>query len=74
MTVAELAKTVNMTRTTIYPYVNALLDKDIIAEITYYKEENCVKKIYEEALRAKELRSYPNLAIMRILPEVKRYP
>ena len=40
------------------------------SEIKYYKGKNGVKKIYEEALRAKELRSYANISIMHnILPE-----
>lgn len=40
------------------------------AEIKYYKGKNGVKKIYEEALQSKELRSYANLAIMEnIFPE-----
>jgi hypothetical protein len=40
------------------------------AEIKYYKGKLGVKKIYEEALRARELRSYVNLGIMaNALPE-----
>lgn len=40
------------------------------AEIKYYKGKNGVKKIYEEALQARELRSYVNIAIMyETLPE-----
>lgn len=35
------------------------------AEIKYYKGKNGVKKIYEEALRAKELRSYYNIELMK---------
>lgn len=40
------------------------------AEIKYYKGKNGVKKIYEESLRSKELRSYINLTdIENIFPE-----
>lgn len=40
------------------------------AEIKYYKGKTGVKKIYEEALKAKELRSYVNFEILRkALPE-----
>lgn len=40
------------------------------AEIKYYKGRLGVKKIYEEALRATELRSYANLSIMQgVFPE-----
>ena len=40
------------------------------AELKYYKGKNGVKKIYEEALRAKQLRSYVNLTeIEKIFPE-----
>jgi sugar-specific transcriptional regulator TrmB len=40
------------------------------AEITYYKGKNSVKKIYEEALSAKELRSYVNIEeIVQVFPE-----
>lgn len=40
------------------------------AEIKYYKGKNGVMKIYEEALKAKELRSYVNFEILRnALPE-----
>lgn len=40
------------------------------AEIKYYKGRNGVQKIYEEALKAKELRSFVNITIMAdTLPE-----
>lgn len=40
------------------------------AEIKYYKGKNGVKKIYEEALKAKELRSFVNLEeLVSIFPE-----
>jgi HTH-type transcriptional regulator, sugar sensing transcriptional regulator len=40
------------------------------AEIKYYKGKNGVKKIYEDALKTKEIRSYVNLeAIRSIFPE-----
>jgi len=40
------------------------------AEVKYYKGKNGVKKIYEEALKATELRSYVNLTeIEKIFPE-----
>lgn len=40
------------------------------AEIKYYKGKNGVKKIYEDALSSKELRSYVNVAeIDKIFPE-----
>lgn len=35
------------------------------AEIKYYKGKNGVKKIYEEALQAKELRSYFNIELIK---------
>jgi sugar-specific transcriptional regulator TrmB len=35
------------------------------AEIRYYKGKNGVKKVYEEALKAKELRSYFNIELMK---------
>ena len=39
-------------------------------EIKYYKGRNGVKNIYQEALKAEELRSYANLAIMEgVFPE-----
>lgn len=40
------------------------------AEITYYKGKNGVKKIYEDALKTNELRSYVNIAeIAEVFPE-----
>ncbi len=40
------------------------------AEIKYYKGKNGVKKIYEEALKSKELRSYVNIEeIVQVFPE-----
>lgn len=40
------------------------------AEITYYKGKNGVRKVYEAALAAKELRSYVNIAeIVQVFPE-----
>jgi HTH-type transcriptional regulator, sugar sensing transcriptional regulator len=40
------------------------------AEVKYYKGKNGVKKIYEEALKAKELRSYVDISkIFEVLPE-----
>jgi sugar-specific transcriptional regulator TrmB len=40
------------------------------AEIRYYKGKNGVMKIYEEAMKAKELRSYVNIEVMRkAIPE-----
>jgi sugar-specific transcriptional regulator TrmB len=43
------------------------------AEIRYYKGKLGVRKIYEQALQAKELRSYVNIAIMfKHLPENSR--
>ncbi len=44
--------------------------KDTEAEIKYYKGKNGVKKIYEESLKAKELRSFVNLSdIEKNFPE-----
>lgn len=124
--VRELAKKVGEKRTTIYPYVNLLIEKGLVmklikdsknlvsvttiqeleelvnqkeqaarttkqafpeisailqtgllqedtpsdAEIKYYRGKLGVKRIYEEALKAKELRSYVNIAVMsEKLPE-----
>jgi len=40
------------------------------AEIRYYKGKNGVKKIYEESLKSKELRSFVNVEeVLQILPE-----
>lgn len=44
----------------LYPQVKASDE----AEIKYYKGRNGVKKIYEEALKAKEFRSYVNIGLM----------
>jgi sugar-specific transcriptional regulator TrmB len=61
------------------PHILATLNKEIPpgnkktieeAEIRYYKGKHGVRKIYEEALQAKELRSYANLSIMEgVFPE-----
>jgi sugar-specific transcriptional regulator TrmB len=50
----------------IYPAVNDVSE----AEIKYYKGKNGVKKIYEDVLKAQEVRSYVNIAeIAEVFPE-----
>jgi sugar-specific transcriptional regulator TrmB len=54
------------TLTTTIPQANNKND----AEITYYKGKNGVKKIYEEALKTNELRSYVNIEeIAEVFPD-----
>lgn len=42
------------------------------AEIKYYKGENGIKRIYDEALKTKELRAYANFVSGVIFPEIEK--